>query len=126
MDDTCTDGAHMKKVFIDSVGCTENIIDGAIMKNIAMSHGFEPSTEPEDADLLIINTCAYKKHQEKLCLKAIKRYEEIKKDGAELVVCGCLVSINKEGLDEVFSGFSFPPSDLIQIYNAVHAPAPKK
>jgi threonylcarbamoyladenosine tRNA methylthiotransferase CDKAL1 len=116
----------MKKVFIDSVGCTENIIDGAIMKNIAISHGFESSTDPAEADLLIINTCAYKKHQEDLCLKAIKRYEEIKKIDAELVVCGCLVSINKERLDEIFSGYSFPPSDLIQIYNAVGAPAPDK
>ena len=63
----------MKTVFIDSVGCTENIVDGAIMKNVALSHGYQPAPSPEEADLIIINTCAYKKHQEDLCVEAIKK-----------------------------------------------------
>ncbi len=114
----------MKKVFIDSVGCTENIVDGAIMKNVALSQGYQPASSPGEADLIILNTCAYKKHQEDLCVDAIKKYERIKKNGAEVVVTGCLVGINKEKLDEVFSGFSFPPADLLQIYTAIDVPQP--
>jgi len=116
----------MKRVFIDSVGCSENIIDGAILKNVAISHGYELSSDPREADLIIYNTCAFKQHQEDLCLKEIRHFQGIKKDGAELVVCGCLVSINKKRLDEIFSGFSFPPTDLIQIYSALQSPAPER
>ena len=42
------------------------------------------------------------------------------------MVSGCLVGINKEKLDEVFSGFSFPPADLLQIYTAIDVPAPER
>jgi tRNA A37 methylthiotransferase MiaB len=116
----------MKTVFIDSVGCTENILDGAIFRNIALANGYTPAHRPEDADLIIYNTCAYKEKQEDLCIEAIKKYQALQKDGTRLVVTGCLVGINKERLDQIFSGFSFPPTDLIQIYDAVEASRPDR
>jgi threonylcarbamoyladenosine tRNA methylthiotransferase CDKAL1 len=112
----------MKSVFINSVGCTENIIDGAIMKKIAESANYTFTNDPRGADLIILNTCAFKKGQEDLSTKLIEKYHEIKKDGARLVVTGCLVNINRERLDSVFSGTSFAPAELNELYPIVDLP----
>lgn len=108
-----------KRIFIDSAGCTENIIDGAILKNIAEDHGYESTNDPKEADLIIFNSCAAKQKQEDLCIDRIKKYDEIKKTGAEIVVCGCLPEINKERLDRAFTGNSFAPHNLEKFYELI-------
>ena len=110
----------MKTIFIDSTGCTENIIDGAIIKNIAEADGYLQTKNPAEADLIVFNTCAFKQKQEDLCIKQIMGYEKIKKEDAKIVVCGCLVGINKEKLDHYFQGPSFGPTDLKKFYDIVN------
>ena len=116
----------MKKIFMNSAGCTENIIDGAIMKNIAESADYTFTDDPQNADLIIFNTCAFKKRQEDLCIKIIKEYQKIKKENAKIVVCGCLVNINRERLDSVFDGTYFAPTELEKFYGIIDLPKPDR
>jgi MiaB/RimO family radical SAM methylthiotransferase len=95
------------------------------MKNVAESNGYQFTLDPKSADLIVFNTCAFKKKQEDLCVKKIKKYEDIKKDGAEIVVCGCLVDINRERLDNVFNGTSFGPTQLKTFYDVIDHPTPE-
>jgi tRNA-2-methylthio-N6-dimethylallyladenosine synthase len=101
-----------KTFFIESVGCTENIIDGAILKNIAEANGLEYIHDPSRADLIVFNTCAFKQKQEDLCFSRLAHYEKIKKSGAEILVCGCLTEISPEKLRTVFGGTAFAPKNL--------------
>jgi tRNA-2-methylthio-N6-dimethylallyladenosine synthase len=94
-------------------------MDGAVIKNIAENNGYQITQDPKKADIIIFNTCAFKKKQEDLCLRTIKKYQEIKKEGADLVVCGCLVSINKHSLESVFDGVSFAPTNLEKIFDVL-------
>jgi threonylcarbamoyladenosine tRNA methylthiotransferase MtaB len=116
----------MKTIFIDSAGCSENIIDGAIIKNIAEADGYIHINNPAEADMIVFNTCAFKENKEDLCVKRLLYYEKIKKDSAKIVVCGCLVGINKEKLDQYFEGPSFSPSDLKKFYDIVNIKEPGK
>jgi tRNA A37 methylthiotransferase MiaB len=116
----------MKTIFIDSAGCTENIIDGAIIKNIAETEGYVHIKNPDEADMIIFNTCAFKQKQEDLCIKKLMEYEKIKKENAKIVVCGCLVGINKAKLDSFFNGPTFNSSELKKFYDLLNIEEPEK
>jgi MiaB/RimO family radical SAM methylthiotransferase len=116
----------MKSIFIDSAGCTENIIDGAIIKNIAEADGYIHTKNPSEADMIVFNTCAFKKKQEDLCIKRLLEYKKNKKENAKIVVTGCLVGINKEKLDRFFEGPSFGPSELKKFYGLMNVEEPEK
>ena len=119
-------GPAKKTFFIESVGCAENIIDGAILKNIAVLHGLERIKDPSKADLIVFNTCAFKQKQEDLCVEKIKKYQQIKKKDAEVIVCGCLTEINTEKLKSVFDGVHFSPRNLDRFYGLIDPNHPQK
>ncbi len=112
----------MKTIYVNSAGCTENIIDGAIIKRISASADYSFIDDPQKADLIVFNTCAFKRKQEDRSIRMIKHYQNIKKKNARLVVCGCLVMINKERLDSVFQGVKVSPTDLNTFYEVVDLP----
>ena len=42
-----------------SLGCAKNLVDTEVMLGIMREHGIELTSEPADADILIVNTCAF-------------------------------------------------------------------
>ena len=48
----------MKAGFI-SLGCAKNLVDTEVMLGIMREHGIEITNEPAEADILIVNTCAF-------------------------------------------------------------------
>jgi len=83
-----------KKVFIKTFGCQMNEYDSAKMADVLRAAaGYEPTATPEDADLILFNTCSVReKAQEKVFsdlgrVKALKR-----KNGALIGVGGCVAS----------------------------------
>jgi MiaB/RimO family radical SAM methylthiotransferase len=116
----------VKRIYIYSAGCTENIIDGTIMKNIAESNNYVICNDPKKADLIVFNTCAAKKRLEDLSVNLIQKYQEIKGEDAKLVICGCLVKINKQRLDNIFNGTSFSPTELENFYEVIGLDKPER
>ncbi len=106
-------------IHINSAGCTENLLDGAILKKMALSADYTFTDDPRVADLIVYNTCAFKKKQEDNSIRTIERLQRLKKEGARLIVCGCIVRINKERLDDIFDGFSFAPTKLEEFYEVI-------
>ena len=51
-----------KKVYIFTFGCQQNEADGEKMLGMAESMGYEKTDTPDDADLIILNTCAIRQH----------------------------------------------------------------
>lgn len=103
---------EIKTVYINSAGCNENLLDGEILKSIVRNANLSLIDDPKIADLIVYNTCAFKKRQEDITIRTIKKLQRIKKSGAELIVCGCVVAINRERLQKVFEGASFVPFEL--------------
>ena len=97
----------MKLVYIYSNGCSSNLLDGERMCNYFESNGYALTPDPESADIIVVNTCAFEATSEKDSLEMISRFQTIKK--ARMIVGGCLPAISKQKLREIYSGETFSP-----------------
>ena len=78
----------MPKLHLISLGCTKNLVDSEVMLG-ALSH-YERVNDVQDADIIIINTCGFIASAKKESIDKILEVALIKKDGAILIVSGCL------------------------------------
>ncbi len=90
----------MKKVSLVSLGCSKNLVDAEEMLGILEDNGFEIAESEEDADVMIVNTCAFidSAKQESIdCILEHAKYKEQDKNRI-LVVTGCMSQRYKEEL----------------------------
>ena len=82
-----------RKVFVLTLGCQQNEADSERLLGMAVAMGYEKTEIPDDASLIIVNTCAIREHAEKRALSLVGQYKHIKAKNPELiiVVCGCMV-----------------------------------
>src|SRR5712664_2013963 len=82
----------MEKVHLLSLGCPKNLADSELMLGALARAGFEITTDPDDAQVLVVNTCAFIEAAKKESIDAILEATTIKKRaaGRRLVVAGCL------------------------------------
>ncbi|HXW83672.1 MAG TPA: 30S ribosomal protein S12 methylthiotransferase RimO [Candidatus Binataceae bacterium] len=82
----------MEKVHLLSLGCPKNLADSELILGALNGAGFEITLDPDDAQVLVVNTCAFIEAAKKESLDAILEAAETKqrKRGTRLVVAGCL------------------------------------
>jgi ribosomal protein S12 methylthiotransferase len=82
----------MEKVHLLTLGCPKNLADSELMLGALTQAGFEVTLDPEAAQVLVVNTCAFIEAAKKESLDAIMEAVEVKTHAAErrLVVAGCL------------------------------------
>ena len=82
----------MEKVHLLTLGCPKNLADSELMLGALTQAGFEMTLDPEAAQVLVVNTCAFIEAAKKESLDAIMDAVEVKKHaaGRRLVVAGCL------------------------------------
>jgi ribosomal protein S12 methylthiotransferase len=82
----------MEKVHLLTLGCPKNLADSELMLGALTQAGFEITLNPEDAQVLLVNTCAFIEAAKKESIDAILEAAEVKKRGfgKRLVVAGCL------------------------------------
>ena len=93
----------MKAGFV-SLGCAKNLVDTEVMLGIMREHGIELTSEPADADILIVNTCAFILSAKEESITTVLNLAEYKQSGhcRALIVAGCLGQLYKrELLDEM-------------------------
>ena len=82
------------KVGMISLGCAKNLVDAEIMLGDIAANGMEVTADAEQADVLIVNTCAFidsaKEESIEAILEAHQRRGLHKKAGQKLVVSGCM------------------------------------
>lgn len=83
-----------KKVGMISLGCAKNLVDAEIMLGDALRHGMEITADAEEADVLIVNTCAFIDSAKEESINAIFEAHEQRglrrKPGQKLIVSGCM------------------------------------
>lgn len=90
----------MKMVSLVSLGCSKNLVDAEEMLGILEDNGFEIAVSEEDADIMIVNTCAFidSAKQESIdCILEHAKYKDQDKNKV-LVVTGCMSQRYKEEL----------------------------
>ncbi|MDO8525759.1 MAG: 30S ribosomal protein S12 methylthiotransferase RimO [Candidatus Omnitrophota bacterium] len=100
----------MARVAIISLGCPRNQVDSEVMAGSMKKNGFTLAGSPENADICVINTCAFIESARKESVDKIIEAAELKKKGkiGYLVICGCLPQLYKEKLSP-----ELPEADLI-------------
>ena len=90
---TLETGKH-RKCFVLTFGCQQNEADSEKIAGMAEEMGYEIISEPSDADLIMVNTCAIREHAEKKALSIIGQYKHIRAKNPDLIigVCGCMTA----------------------------------
>ncbi|MEW6435107.1 MAG: 30S ribosomal protein S12 methylthiotransferase RimO [Myxococcota bacterium] len=85
-----------------TLGCPKNRVDSEVMLGTLQHRGYHLVEEPEDAEVIVVNTCAFLKAAEKESVDNILELAEYKKTGKcdTLVVTGCLVQRHGEVLSK--------------------------
>jgi ribosomal protein S12 methylthiotransferase len=88
------------KIGFLSLGCPKNLVDGEVMLGIARDAGHELTHDAADAEVLVVNTCAFIDRATQESIDAILEMAEHKKSGrcSRLVVTGCLAERYREEL----------------------------
>lgn len=95
----------MKKAFIVKTGrCYPHKTDYNLLKSCLITNGWQVTESAQQADLLIINTCALTKEHEDEAIRYVQKALEQKKRDARMVVTGCLPRINQKRLWQIFKG----------------------
>ncbi|WP_075188220.1 tRNA (N6-isopentenyl adenosine(37)-C2)-methylthiotransferase MiaB [Teredinibacter haidensis] len=92
MSDTST---PTKKLFIQTHGCQMNEYDSARMQDLlGVSHQMEPTDNPEEADVLLVNTCSIREKAQDKLYHQLGRWKHLKEKNPDLIigVGGCVAS----------------------------------
>ncbi len=89
-----TDFATKPKVGMISLGCAKNLVDAEIMLGSVLQRGMEITSHPEDADVLVVNTCAFidsaKEESIGAILEAHQERGLSRRPHQKLIVSGCM------------------------------------
>ncbi|GAB3667606.1 tRNA (N6-isopentenyl adenosine(37)-C2)-methylthiotransferase MiaB [Ramlibacter alkalitolerans] len=83
----------MKKVYIKTFGCQMNEYDSDKMADVMnAAQGYEPTQDPEQADLILFNTCSVREKAQEKVFSDLGRVKHLKKKGVLIGVGGCVAS----------------------------------
>ncbi len=78
--------------YVETYGCQMNISDGELMEGILASGGYRLVERPEDADVVIVNTCAIRDHAERRVIGRVGQLNHLREERPDLIlgVTGCM------------------------------------
>ena len=88
-----------RKVFIKTFGCQMNEYDSAKMADVlGAAEGYEPTDDPEQADLILFNTCSVREKAQEKVFSDLGRVKHLKQKGVLIGVGGCVASQEGEAI----------------------------
>jgi ribosomal protein S12 methylthiotransferase len=115
------------KVHVVTLGCSKNLYDSEVLMGQLKANRFavEHETDPDDASIVIINTCGFIDNAKQESIDTILRYAEAKKRGLveKLFVTGCLSERYKDDLSKDIPEVDayFGTRDLPRLLQALNA-----
>ncbi len=81
-----------KKVYLESYGCQMNFADSEVVTSILINHGYGTTSNINEADAILLNTCAIRDNAELKIRNRLKGFTELKKKNPSLTigVLGCM------------------------------------
>ena len=107
------------KYRVECFGCQQNEADAEHIAGIAEAMGYVPAEGREDADLIVINTCAVREHAELRALSNTGGLKKLKKKNPGLIiaVCGCMAQ-EQSRTDQLMG--SYPYVDIVFGTDRIH------
>ena len=79
-----------QRFYVETLGCPKNQVDSDKLIGTLLADGLRPADEPEDADLVVVNTCAFIEAARQESIDTVLALDERRRRGARLVVTGCM------------------------------------
>lgn len=94
----------MRKVALISLGCAKNLVDSEVMLGHLDRGGYTFVPEPEEAEIIILNTCGFIKPAKEEAANALKQAVDLKRKDSrkKIVAVGCYVERYRAKLQEQF------------------------
>lgn len=92
-----------KKLYVESYGCQMNFSDSEIVASVLINEGFQTTKIMEEADVIMVNTCAIRDNAEQRVRGRLDEFRRVKKTNPDLVVgvMGCMAErLKTKLLDE--------------------------
>lgn len=91
-----------RRAYVETYGCQMNIADGELMEGILAERGYRIVGSPEEADVVLVNTCAVREHAERRVMGRVGQLSALKRDRPDVVigVTGCMAQRLGESLLE--------------------------
>ncbi|MES1210929.1 MAG: MiaB/RimO family radical SAM methylthiotransferase, partial [Acidobacteriota bacterium] len=81
-----------RRVFVETWGCQMNELDSQRMLGLLMQQGVLPTHRPEDADVILLNSCSVRDKAEQKVYSRLGEYRQLKRGKSDLLIglCGCV------------------------------------
>jgi ribosomal protein S12 methylthiotransferase len=80
----------MARYHLVSLGCAKNTVDSESMGRLLQGNGFTPTDTPEDAEVVIVNTCGFIAPARHESFSVLRQLAQVKRPGQLLIAAGCL------------------------------------
>ncbi len=97
-----------ERFWLETLGCPKNKVDSDKLVGTLTLDGYQPADSPEDADLVVVNTCAFIEAARQESIDTILELADARRDGARLVVTGCMAERYGDELHQ-----AMPEVDLV-------------
>ena len=74
---------------VDTFGCQQNVADGEVLMGMLREMGYELTRDEQQADVILLNTCAIREHAEKRVYGTLGALTHTKKANPEQIICLC-------------------------------------
>jgi ribosomal protein S12 methylthiotransferase len=115
------------KIGFVSLGCPKNLVDSEVMMGLSQEGGHTLTSDPAEAEVLVVNTCAFIDSAKEESVNTILELAELKKTGAcqRLVVTGCLGERYRDELRAQIPEIDavLGTGDVPQIVGAIEGPS---
>ena len=87
-----------RKYYIETYGCQMNEYDSELIAGILESFSYQPVNTPNEADIILVNTCSVREHAENRALSRLNQFASLKKSKPDLIIglLGCVAQQNRE------------------------------
>jgi ribosomal protein S12 methylthiotransferase len=102
-----------ERYWIETLGCPKNQVDSDKLVGTLTGDGFEAADSPEEADLVVVNTCAFIEAARQESIDTVLSLSDARHEGARLVVTGCMAERYGDELAE-----ALPEVDLVAPFGA--------
>ncbi|HSG06437.1 MAG TPA: tRNA (N6-isopentenyl adenosine(37)-C2)-methylthiotransferase MiaB, partial [Nitrospiria bacterium] len=106
-----------KRLYIKTFGCQMNVHDSERIAGLLNNEGYRLTDTPEDADMIVVNTCSIREKAEQKAFSDLGRFAKLKRKRPEIIIAsaGCVSQQEGEkmlkrqpGVDVVFGSSNIP------------------
>src|SRR4051812_1685057 len=126
-----------RRYWLETLGCPKNQVDSDKLAGTLAADGYRPAASPEEADLVVVNTCAFVEAARQESVDTVLALAAARRPGARVVVTGCLAERYGDELAEALpevdrvAGFGVPvalgtkPVDDVPGFDLLNLPRPR-